>query len=517
MKLSTRVKLIVVLSVVIVMLASFAYAAFNLFSNENSPQNAIIGTWVTNVLGNEIETTFSGDGAYSERSGGLTMNGTYSVEGNRITAIIPGYARQISEFEITGNELTTKVVYTEINGVDVTSTMQSMTFTYTKKSGGDFSQEEKSQAGVTLREAAPSRVIDWIEAKGMNIDDVFSIRGIKTLPHLAAEEGRVDVLELLYELNPPSITEYWDNSRTGYDVTEIITNDWTPIHFAAFHGQVEVMKWLMEHNVDINTTAGWGGWFPIHCAAFGGQVEAMKWLMEQGTDINTMTDKGVIGGTPMHVAASAGHVEVMKWLKEQGADMTAERAFSGSGFTAMYAAVRSGQMEAMKWLREQGVELPSTIMCTAVRHGHIEAMKWLEEQGADVNATIDSIWPPMHYAAINGDIETMKWLKEQGASVTVKINSATLMHSAAFNGQLEVMKWLKEQGVGINEEGILGTLSSTNVRPIHMAASGGYIEIIKWLKEQGVDINARDDQGRTPLDVARGDDLKRWLIQNGAR
>ena len=44
MKLSTRVKLIVVLSVLILMLAGFAYAAFNLFLNGNPQQNALVGT-----------------------------------------------------------------------------------------------------------------------------------------------------------------------------------------------------------------------------------------------------------------------------------------------------------------------------------------------------------------------------------------------------------------------------------------------------------------------------------------
>ena len=128
MKLSLRVKLIVGISAVMVMIAGLAWTASIPFVSL-LPRNDLVGTWVINILGNEIEATFSSDGIYSERTGGITMNGTYSVSDNRLTAEIPGYGTTISEFEIKGNELTSKTIYAEINGVDVASTMQSMTFT----------------------------------------------------------------------------------------------------------------------------------------------------------------------------------------------------------------------------------------------------------------------------------------------------------------------------------------------------------------------------------------------------
>ena len=140
--------------------------------------------------------TYHSDGTYSERSGGLTVHGTYSVSDNRVTAIIPGFATTTSGFEIKGNELITRAVYAEVNGVDITSTVQSMTVTFTRQSGGDISQDE-SHADTVRSELTPSAAADWVAAKGGDQGIYHTDEAAISLVHYAAQEGRIDVLKLL--------------------------------------------------------------------------------------------------------------------------------------------------------------------------------------------------------------------------------------------------------------------------------------------------------------------------------
>ena len=112
--------------------ASFSGNSDNFDDNPpggSSQQNALIGTWITNIAGNEIEVTYRSDRTYSERAGGVSANGVYSVAGNRITTIAAGIGTSISEFEIKGNVLTAKSIYVEVHGRNITSTSQGMIFT----------------------------------------------------------------------------------------------------------------------------------------------------------------------------------------------------------------------------------------------------------------------------------------------------------------------------------------------------------------------------------------------------
>jgi len=367
-----------------------------------------------------------------------------------------------------------------------------------------------------------SPAVERVPENGRNIGKSFQAEVQPA--HLAAAVGNIADLEKLHK-NDPSIIKSTVNPYSVSGHSTSISNEagWAPIHFAAFYGHIEVMKWLKDHGVDINTRVAWhfDGQLPMHKAAASGQLEAMKWLKQQGADVNA---QGAQGWTVFQSAEKGGQTEVMKWLEQQGVNKTPD-----SSTEAMATAARTGQVEVMKWLKEKGIDINTRL------HGYL----------------------PIHHAAIMGQLEAMKWLKEQGASLTDKAgNSDSLIHLAVDNGHLEVLKWLKEQGADLNEEG--SDKYGNRGAPIHLAAYAGYIEVLKWLKKQGVDINAkaRDDgftpmhyaaygrkievlewlknnkaemnvkdfKGRTPLGVLRqtchgacDDETVRWLVNNGAK
>ncbi|MCL2646664.1 MAG: ankyrin repeat domain-containing protein [Phycisphaerales bacterium] len=337
----------------------------------------------------------------------------------------------------------------------------------------------------------------WVQEKGgdkiSEVNAKIGDRG-ETLMHMAAAEGRMDVL-------------VWLKAR-GADVNAKDDFDNTPIWFAASKGHFDVMKWFKEQGADVNAKNR-GGLTLMHAAARGGNFDAMKWAKEQGMSLH---NKGNLGQTLMLSAASGGNVEAMKWLKEQGLDVNTKDQFDE---TPMYVAAKGGHVEAMKWLKEQGQDVNAkdkkgvTPMHCAAREGHLDAMKWLKEQGADVNAKTESGRTVMSATAVSGKIEAMKWLMEQGVPIQ---GDDTLMRSAACKGDVEFMKWLKAQGVSVNVQDKSGT-------PMHSAALNGHIEAMKWLKEQGVGVDDKNGYGETPMYSAslysRLDAMK-WLKEQGA-
>ncbi|MEM1067347.1 MAG: acyltransferase family protein [Planctomycetota bacterium] len=65
----------------------------------------------------------------------------------------------------------------------------------------------------------------------------------------------------------------------------------TPLAVAAWHGNVEVMAYLLDEGADISAPSGDGS-TALHGAAFFGRVEAVELLMNRGADINQKNNNG---------------------------------------------------------------------------------------------------------------------------------------------------------------------------------------------------------------------------------
>lgn len=85
--------------------------------------------------------------------------------------------------------------------------------------------------------------------------------------------------------------------------------------------------------------------FPAHVAAFNGDLEHIKLLVEQGViNINERDDKS---STIAHKAAGQGHLHILQWLIENGADL---KLVNQAGETARDVAKRFAQLACVKIL-----------------------------------------------------------------------------------------------------------------------------------------------------------------------
>jgi len=111
---------------------------------------------------------------------------------------------------------------------------------------------------------------------------------------------------------------------------------------------VEVRAALAEHApVNVNDEHGWS---PLHFSAHGGQVEITRLLLDHQGDANaTMHDLS----TPLMLAVEEGHIGVARLLLEEGA---LTKCKDEDGFTAMRRCDMNVKEEFRRLIATLGLE-----------------------------------------------------------------------------------------------------------------------------------------------------------------
>ena len=89
--------------------------------------------------------------------------------------------------------------------------------------------------------------------------------------------------------------------------------DESALMLAALKGHLAICQALVAHDADINKP----GWTPLHYAATGGHLEVMRWLLDNHAYIDASSPNGT---TPLMMAAMYGTNDGVQLLLEAGAD-----------------------------------------------------------------------------------------------------------------------------------------------------------------------------------------------------
>jgi hypothetical protein len=113
----------------------------------------------------------------------------------------------------------------------------------------------------------------------------------------------------------------------------------TQLHHCAENGLTSSVKRLLSiRNINVNVKDDWNGWTPLHWAALKGHIEIARLLLQNGAEVNA---KDYDGRTPLHFAASQGKVDILHLLVENDADLEAQ---SNSGWRALHFAANRGHL-----------------------------------------------------------------------------------------------------------------------------------------------------------------------------
>lgn len=136
------------------------------------------------------------------------------------------------------------------------------------------------------------------------------------------------------------------------------SDDASPLDWAAYEGHMGVLRVLIEHGMDVDSTSS-KGYSALHRAAEHNQVEAIDLLVASGADIEAYTDENEelsLSVTPLLCSAIRWNVEALRRLLHHGADANSDDACGTSLHRAVNRAGNHGTAEIVDLLLRSGAD-----------------------------------------------------------------------------------------------------------------------------------------------------------------
>ena len=264
-----------------------------------------------------------------------------------------------------------------------------------------------------------------------------------------------------------------------------------PIHDAARLGNLELVQAELDKGVDINFKDSEYGGTPLHFAAYGGALNVVKFLLANEAEVDVGNNQG---WTALFYASDEGHLHVVEFLIDSNAnvewrDNNLRRAdyhsrnhkeisslLVGLIEESIFKSSELGDIDSVKQFLDAGFQVDitselGTALHYAIHSNHKEVAELLISRGAGVNAK--NWWGRTPLFFVNRSLDLVDFLVENGADIDVRDSTgSTLLHYESLR-----------QGPSFGGP----------ARPSVFA-----VELLKL----GVNVNIRDDNGSTPLDWA---------------
>lgn len=167
-------------------------------------------------------------------------------------------------------------------------------------------------------------------------EQLLAVDDSKRTPlHWAAMEKDLQLLELVFDEKALEARDFLN---------------YTPLYLAIL-GDLQSVRWLLDHGAQINVVTRFERATPLHWAAEQGKAEIVALLLDRGADPEA---GNLAGSTALHIAAKLGHEPVVRLLLERKLDANAANL---AGVTPLMLAARSGNASAVRLLIAAGARL----------------------------------------------------------------------------------------------------------------------------------------------------------------
>lgn len=292
--------------------------------------------------------------------------------------------------------------------------------------------------------------------------------GFNAAAHAVAT-GNISLLAKIAAISTERcLTPKWDLTGKGF-LNGLFHSNFNSLHIAAWSGQVACLEFYLNENLlsdlevlddDLQT--------PLHYAAYAGQLPVVKFLKERGCNLNSAARDGT---TPLHLAVKFGHVSVVEALLGMGA----KSKVCDLGLTPLSLAYNRSNLDIINMLRNleghissstsptssKGLEVMAVAFCNAMKRNDIQACKDIHRQGFPLDYQLVSPWPvtPLMFAVCNlCHPSIVEWLIKRGSKVSIVFQGPqfppyiTVLEAAIatpmYNGLLPLLltKYFQEGG-----------------------------------------------------------------------
>jgi ankyrin repeat protein len=275
------------------------------------------------------------------------------------------------------------------------------------------------------------------------------------------------------------------------------------IHFAAFHGDADLARLLIEFSADIEQVVyeeNKGQTTALVLAAWEGNLETMQVLLDAGAQANVPMPLE----SPLYTAASHGARDKVRLLLRHGAKLD------------IFTAAMTGDSETVSRLLDEDSALVTQIHPKHGRTALQEALSCGQPETAKILADRDSAVSPGAAAGLGRNEEIAQLLSREPDAINRQFGTQPLLTWALLGGQCETVKVLLDHGADPNGPDRWGVIP---LRSVSAVRGNSGAEIVDLLVAAGADVN-RLSREFTPLAAARhagNDEVAKALEHHGAQ
>jgi ankyrin repeat protein len=196
-----------------------------------------------------------------------------------------------------------------------------------------------------------------------------------------------------------------------------------PLYYAASCGFLELVEHLTLRYPQYASARGGLCGTPLHAASFEGHLQVVRYLLQHGVDVNAR-DSGE--DTSLLLASWKGHRDIVQCLLDHGADLELRDQFL---YTPLHLAAFYQQVDSVRVLLEHNADvnpqdddgqtpLHKSVEGDGLKADRPQIARLLLKHGANVNARNHQLQTPLHLASLNPDLlDVMRVLLEHGADL----------------------------------------------------------------------------------------------------
>lgn len=308
--------------------------------------------------------------------------------------------------------------------------------------------------------------------------------------------------------------------ESGADVNSRDSFGNTPLLYAAFSGNADIVACLLAHGADVNAPEAGPpilGHSVLEGAILAGRTEVVKLLIPAGAPVNRTFDDE--GRTPLQLAARYGHAGIAEVLLAAHAAVDPADA---TDHTALDIAVLYGQTSVVPVLLRHGAD-PRRVrpqdgrgpLHEACIKGSAALIDLLINAGAPPAERDKSGQTPLDLAlayqnrAAIGALERLSFTRPE-----CRTAAANAIETATVRGQTEIVRLLLDGGFDLRRS------APDRSTYLHQAALHGRVKLVRLFLDRGADPNALDGSGGTPLHsaaLAGSTEVISLLLDRGGR
>jgi ankyrin repeat protein len=263
--------------------------------------------------------------------------------------------------------------------------------------------------------------------------------------------------------------------------------------YAAYHGNVEIMEFLVSNFEHIDIDGNFGGTqytHPLTAAAAGGQAQAVTFLLDRDASACTTGKVSLIksfGQSPLIAAAAGGYDRIVEMLLNAGSRLQEE----DQQYDPMKVAVKSGRLDIIMCLFRNGAKLNlcesflDEALSLAVREGNLELAEQALRSGANPNAK-DRFWGTIfQWSCSQGQEEIVRAFIAHGVRIdgpkpaSMNFGGSSPLQAAITCQHVKVARILLKYGADVDK-----TYTNSAGRPLRFSERGFDDNLVALIKMQ---------------------------------